>query len=471
MSASVPGPHIEVTPHTALIDVGRTIVLSGFAPHAQVEVVARLQQHDGSGWRSVNRFVADSAGQVDLRHVAPTGGDYAGGAAAAMGIVWSMQCVTPADLAAAADEVAPLTVEIEARQVSGEGDSDGGISGERSEVGRGERAGGVDDAAHAVARATLVQQLMAPGVSRREIREHGVVGTLFVPAGAGPHPAVVVLNGSGGGINEPRAALYAAHGIAALALGYFKAPGLPATLSRMPLEYFANALSWLHETLQPDCGFVAVAGQSRGAELALLLGATYPQQVSAVIAYVPSAVVHGTLRAGAPGQSPDSPAWTLNGTALPNVWEGNRHADWHAFKHAPAPDAPIRQAPAFVSALADAAAVARSRIAVERIAGPILLISGSDDGFWPSSRYADLIVESLHEHGFAHAFEHLRYEHAGHSILFPFVPTTRLAALHPVAGVPITSGGTPLANAHANEHSWPRVLAFLAAASAAAAAS
>jgi len=179
---------------------------------------------------------------------------------------------------------------------------------------------------------------------------------------------------------------------------------------------------------------------------------------------VPSAVVHGTLRAGAPGQPPDSPAWTLDGTPLPNVWENHAHADWHAFKHPPAPDAAIRQAPAFVSALADAAAVARSRIAVERIAGPILLISGSDDGFWPSSRYADSIVETLREHAFTHAFEHLRYADAGHSILFPYVPTTRLASLHPVAGVPITSGGTPLANAHANEDSWPRVLAFLAAA-------
>jgi len=450
MSTSVRGPCIEVAPHTALIDVSRAIVLSGFARHARVEVVARLQQHDGSGWQSVNRFVADSAGQVDLRHVTPIAGDYAGGAAASMGIVWSMQCVTPATLAAAADEVAPLTVEIEARQVSGEGGDEGGD--------------GSGDAAHAVARATLVQLLMAPGVSRCEIREHDVVGTLFMPAGDGPHPAVVVLNGSGGGINEPRAALYAAHGIAALALGYFKAPGLPATISRMPLEYFANALGWLRETIRPDGGFVAVAGQSRGAELALLLGATYPQQVSAVIGYVPSAVVHGTLRAGAPGQPPDSPAWTLDGTPLPNVWENNAHADWHAFKHPPAPDAAIRQAPAFVSALADAAAVARSRIAVERIAGPILLISGSDDGFWPSSRYADSIVETLREHAFTHAFEHLRYADAGHSILFPYVPTTRLASLHPVAGVPITSGGTPLANAHANEDSWPRVLAFLAAA-------
>ena len=471
MNTSVPGARIEVTPHTALIDVSRAIVLSGFAPHARVEVVACLQQHDGSEWRSVNRFVTDSAGQVDLRHVVPIVGDYAGGAAAPMGIVWSMQCVTSATLAVAADEVAPLTVEIEARQVSGEGGNDGSVSGESRDVGSGERGDGGNDAAHAAARATLVQLLLAPGVSRREIRERGVVGTLFMPAGAGPYPAVVVLNGSGGGINEPRAALYAAHGIAALALGYFKAPGLPATISRMPLEYFVNALGWLRETIRPDRGFVAVAGQSRGAELALLLGATYPQQVSAVIAYVPSAVVHGTLRAGAPGQSPDSPAWTLDGTALSNVWEGNAHADWHAFKHPPAPDAPIRQAPAFVSALADAAAVARSRIAVERIAGPILLISGSDDGFWPSSRYADLIVETLREHAFAHAFEHLLYAHAGHSILFPHVPTMRLAALHPVAGVPITSGGTPLANAHANEDSWPRVLAFLAAATAAGAAS
>ncbi|MEM5400139.1 acyl-CoA thioester hydrolase/BAAT C-terminal domain-containing protein [Paraburkholderia unamae] len=423
---------IEVTPRVALIDVARRIVLAGFGPHAQVELTARLAMPDGSEWVSTNRFTADVNGRVDLSEAAPVSGDYAGSGVQAMGIVWSMQCVSQPTRP---ESIEPLTIQLEARDTAG-----------------------------ASATADFVQQYLAEGVTRREIREAGVVGTLFTPATPGPHPAVVVLNGSGGGINEPRAALYAAHGYAALALGYFNAPGLPSAISRTPLEYFAAALDWLRASVQPENGFVAVAGQSRGGELALLLAATWPERVSAVIGYVPSAVLHGTLRAGASGEPPDAVAWTLDGRPLAHVWEDNAQADWSAFRHPPTPGAPVRQAPAFESALRDAAAVARARIPVERIAGPILLISGTDDGFWPSSRYADTITADLRARGFAHPVEHLRYEGAGHSILFPHTPTTQIARVHPVAGVPITAGGTPAANARANEASWSSVLQFLDAA-------
>ncbi|WP_321960658.1 acyl-CoA thioesterase/bile acid-CoA:amino acid N-acyltransferase family protein [Paraburkholderia sp. J7] len=425
---------IEVTPRVALIDVARRIVLKGFAPHAQVELTARLDMPDGSAWRGTNRFATDADGNADLGEVAPVAGDYAHSGAQPMGVVWSMRGVSEPTRA---ESIEPLTVELVARQMGEAGTT---------------------------ATAQFVQQYVADGVVRREIREAGVVGTLFTPATPGPHPAVVVLNGSGGGINEPRAALYAAHGYTALALGYFNAPGLPPTISHTPLEYFAAALDWLRESVHPQNDFVAVAGQSRGGELALLLAATWPERVSAVIGYVPSAVLHGTLRAGAPGEPPDSVAWTLGGRALAHVWERNTHADWTAFRHASAPGEPVRQAPAFESALGDAEAVARARIPVERIAGPVLLISGTDDGFWPSSRYAEMIAADLAARGFPRRVEHLRYEGAGHSILFPHVPTTQIARVHPVARVPITAGGTAAANARANEASWPRVLQFLDAA-------
>jgi dienelactone hydrolase len=95
----------------------------------------------------------------------------------------------------------------------------------------------------------LIQRLMAPGVQRRDIRVDGCVGTLFLPAMPGPHPVVLVLNGSGGGINEPRGALYASRGYAALALGYFKTPGLSDYISNTPLEYFRRALDWVTREL------------------------------------------------------------------------------------------------------------------------------------------------------------------------------------------------------------------------------
>src|SRR5690606_21916276 len=130
----------------------------------------------------------------------------------------------------------------------------------------------------------LIQRLASPGVQRIEVRENGLVGTVFIPATPGPHPAVMILNGSGGGINEPRAALYASHGYVAFALAYFKAPGLSDYISNTPLEYFKTGLDWVRKTQQPKNGFVAINGQSRGGELVLLLSTVYPDDVSAVVA-------------------------------------------------------------------------------------------------------------------------------------------------------------------------------------------
>jgi hypothetical protein len=123
-----------------------------------------------------------------------------------------------------------------------------------------------------------------------------------------------------------------------------------------------------------------------------------------------------------------------------------------------------------VSALRDADAVARSRIRVEHIAGPVLLLSGTDDGFWPSSEMADSIVRRMQAATHRHPVAHLRYDGAGHSIQFPFVPTTRIVKPHAVARVDLTAGGTPQANAYANADSWPKVVSFLHDAARAAAA-
>ena len=57
--------------------------------------------------------------------------------------------------------------------------------------------------------------------------------------------------------------------------------------------------------------------------------------------------------------------------------------------------------------------------------------------------------------------ERLRYVDAGHAIVFPYLPTTGIVAAHPVSGILSTNGGTPEANARANEHVWPAVLDFL----------
>lgn len=412
-----------------LIDETRHIRFTGLAV-GEAHLQAWLHHADGSRWESQASFSIDERGELDLSTDAPLTGDWFG--ADAMGLVWSMRQSVPPSTVGLEESVAPVRIEL------------------RLTDARGQQVTGA-----------FIQHYLAPGVQRADIRESGISGTLFKPQGGGPSAAVVVLNGSGGGTPEQRAALYAAHGYTALALGYFKAPGRPDYISDTALEYFQQALEWLAVTQKPKHGFIAVSGLSRGGELALLLGATFPQRVSAVIGYVPSSVVHGTLRAGRPDQPRDANAWTWQGKALANVWQGNPLVDWQPFDVADPVGAPICQAPAFVAVQQDARAVARSRIPVEKIHGPLLLISGDDDGFWPSTAYCAEIESELQARGHAWPVEHVLNHGAGHAIGFPHVPTTLIARLHPVAKVRISGGGTPAANALANQESWGRVLSFL----------
>lgn len=421
---------LTITPADALIDVPRRIALSGLDPAEEITLSSRTKRGPDVVWRSSARFRADAAGMVELQRDAPLSGSYAG--VSAMGLIWSQAPETdgaPREIFDAAEPAAPLTTEIELQRADG-----------------------------SVLQGRLLQRLAADGVTRREIRDAGLVGTLFLPAGPGPHPAVLVLNGSGGGINEPRAALYASHGYAALALGYFKAPGRSDYISNTPLEYFETALQWLHRELRPAKGFVALSGQSRGGELVLLLGSLFPELVSAVIGYVPGAVVHSAQNACDPALGREGPAWLHRGQALPHLWQDNRSASWAPWDEGPEPR---RHADALLTALRDAEAVERARIRVEQIHGPVLLLSAGDDGSWPSSLYGRMVVERLAAHRHPHAFEQLDFEGAGHSIVFPYVPTTQLVYAHPVSGRLSTTGGAPAPNAQADEASWAGVLRFL----------
>ncbi len=423
-------PQLTITPQTALIDVPRSITLRGLAPGQSVTLQTRTVRGPQVEWTSEARFVADAQGSVDLTRDAPISGSYNG--VAAMGLVWSQSPVTAgaARDPFAAQPSTALTTQVRAVLSDAE-----------------------------VLTGDFVQQLAAEGVTRREIRDDGLTATLFTPATPGPHPVVMVLNGSGGGVNEPRAALYASRGYAALAVGYFKCEGRSDFISDTPLEYFETALQWIHRELQPQDGFVALSGQSRGGELVLLLGSLFPDLVKAVIGYVPGAVVHCAQNACDPATGRDGPAWIFRGKPLVNVWDHNRTASWDPWDNGPEPR---RHTAAILTALQDPEAIERARIRVERIDGPVLLLSATDDGSWPSSLYGKMVKDHLAacEHPFP--VEHHDWEGGGHAILFPYVPTTQLVYAHPVSKRLSTSGGTPAINAQADEQSWAAVQAFLA---------
>ena len=294
-------------------------------------------------------------------------------------------------------------------------------------------------------------------VIRQPVEAEGLVGTLFRPSASASQPAVVTFGGAGGGLSEGGAEVLASEGFAVLALAYFGADALPRELVEIPLEHFERALGWLRARPGVEADRVAVVGNSKGAELALLLGATYPEDVRAVVGYAPSPIVWQ----GIPFDreffygGPRSP-WSLRGRPVPfvplprplpsellrmagSVFEGRA----------------IRARPLYERALGARTAVDAASIAVEKIEGPVLLISGTDDGLWPSTLFSEMVVERLKAHDHPFPFEHLRYEGAGHLLALPgYKPKESW-------GRNLELGGSPEANEFANTDSWPKVLRFL----------
>ena len=418
MSSPV-APGITFGPTPALGDEAVHIRLAGFPPGQRVTLRAEMRDDASRRWRSWAAFLADEAGAVDVATAAPVAGSYSG--AEAMGWLWSMEPDPDAGpLAAFARTTTnPLKVTLAAEMP--------GLRITTSHTYLG----------------------MTPGVWRVDTHERVLVGALYLPPGAGPHPGVIVLGGSSGGAREPLAALLASHGFAALALTYFGVEGLPPRLASIPLEYFETALNWMAARDEVAGERCALIGFSRGAELALLLGATFAR-VAAVVAYAPSSVLWGAV--GVSG-----PAWTYHGEPLPVAPD----------RVPPELDAeisarePLAVAPWYRYNLEDEAALEPAVIPVERIAGPVLLISGVDDQMWPASLMSERIMRRLAAHAFQWPHRHLRYPDAGHLIGPPWRPTTVNTRRHPTEGVSFAYGGAPRGMAHADADSWAETLLFL----------
>jgi dienelactone hydrolase len=419
---------INVEPKRSLVDEPISITLSGLEAGQPVTLRASQTDDLGRAWRAHASFTANARGDVDVAEQAPLSGTYAD--TDAMGLIWSMSLAAdePNQAPFFRKQPTPLPIEFVAE---------------------------VDDTP--VARVAVERLYVADGVERSVVREEGLAGTLFVPPGAGPHPIVITLSGSGGGLSEGGAALYASHGYAGFALAYFNYEDLPRDLIDIPLEYFETAMGWLRAQPRLDRNRIAVSGTSRGGELVLLLGATFPA-VKAVIAYVPSGIVHGGIsRAGVRGASP---AWTFRDEAVPYM---QPRPEMLSPEPPPPPmGQPIPLTPRFLRGLEDQEAATRAEIPVERINGPVLLISGKDDAMWPSERLAEIARRRLEAHHFPHPYRHLAYEGAGHMIGTPYQPTTVLASRHPLTGEMFAYGGTPKGYATARADSWRAILQMLA---------
>jgi dienelactone hydrolase len=295
---------------------------------------------------------------------------------------------------------------------------------------------------------------VAPGVERRDVREDGLVASWYVPPGDGPFPTILAVGGSDGGLrSETRWCHLASHGFATLVVAYFGVDPLPAGVAEVPTEYFSGAIDWLEHQDAADTERLGMTGISWGGQLTLLMASVEPR-IRAAVAWVPSPVCWPGFAWGADGspQFSERSSWTHRGSPLPHVHPQQATMDrmWEALGRGEQPDFANE---VYGAALDDEAAVAAALFPLEQSNGPLLLISGDRDEIWPSTRLCDLAVAYLDRHAFPHAYEHVRYEGAGHTIYVPERPGLGLKF----------SGAAFGPTARASRDAWQRALAFFRA--------
>lgn len=432
--ARLPKPMLIVTPSDALQDEPVHIVARHLPPGQPVTIRACMEDDLSRTWASWATFQANEQGVIDVDTMAPSEGTYQ--RVDGTGLLWSMQLV---DATSEARPFALRTLEPIRMEVQ--------LMGSQTLLGS----------------LSILRRKISPHMRFLSVAEQGIRGTLCIPNGKGPYPGIIVLGGSGGGMLDWYAALLASHEIVALALPYFHFPDLPEQLYCIPLEYFQTALLWLGQQSVVRPGALGVVGISRGGELALLLGTTYPL-IRAVAAFAPSSVIWGGYIEDPFKLLPNPrdwlkpiafPAWTLHGQPVPYL-RPNLYRSIRAFVRERRKKSLLI---GDLERLRDQHAVERVMIPVERIQGPVLLFSGADDQLMPAQLYAEMAMERLRQHPFAH--EHVCYPNAGHDLLGGYFPQPNPMIHWYQANIDVPLGGTVEGNAHARVDALARTVRFL----------
>jgi dienelactone hydrolase len=403
--------------------------LTGLPAGRAVTIHARNLGSDGQGYEAYASFAAGPDGTVDAASTAPSMGTYEG--VDPDGLVWSGQ-PKPEPTDQKAWGTNPLTLYFSA-EVDGT----------------------------TVASAALPRFTLASGITKVSVTADGLVGVFYAPAGGGMHGAVIAFGGSEGGLASGQflAEYFASLGHPALGLAYFGAAGLPQTLSGVPLEYFQKAHDWLVSQAGVTQGKVAVVGGSRGGELALLLGATFPW-VTAVVAQCPSGVRWGDDVYGAPTWN--TAAWTYGGQPLPFIPFTNGVPVPVTLANGSIATSVL---PVYAKALSDASPeqIAAATTKVEATAGPILMQAAADDQMWGSCPLSQIAMDRLTQsgHAAAHGDQLTCYPGAGHNIFDVGAPTASILSIVD-GGEALALGGNPADVARAERDADTKVRAFLA---------
>ncbi|MDJ1138416.1 acyl-CoA thioesterase/BAAT N-terminal domain-containing protein [Streptomyces iconiensis] len=403
-----PKARFETGQAVARADTPVRMRLTGLEPGSHVRVTAHADDRYDATWASKVTRTADAHGRIDLSKdtghllsgMLPLGGRHA--KLKDSGTAFSYHPGPPGSQRS-------YKVKVTATAVSGKADG------------------------QHLADRTLTRQWLTKGTTHRKltVAKNKIAGDLYLPArdarndaakggvrkedgteeregkggGAARKAPVLVFGGSeGGNAGTYTAALLASHGHPAMSVCYFRCgsgSGRPNAINKIDLDYFTHAGRVLRAQDGADPQRLAVIGNSRGSEVAQLLGQRRPSVFRDVVAYAPSSKAIGPYPAG-------TVAWTDHGRPIP-----------------------------------------RGPIPLDRVRGTVLAVAGGNDKMWGS-------VASAHTMAKNRGVEKLVYPDAGHHVnWFPFAQPGQEGG----ANGDVTT--TSRADQAARADSWPKILKLL----------
>lgn len=400
-----------IAPKSITIGESPGIHAADLTPGNVYQIVAEMRDVIGRNWRSSADFRAGANGVIDLEDDPPIQGSYNG--RDMFGLLWSMKMLPQPDGSK------PLDPPLDYNEITYQ------LSANKQLVS-----------------STSTKQWIIPPGLKSERTADGIIGEIFSTAdSSGSRPGILLLGGSGGGMNWARrqAALLANEGYVAMALAYFNAEGLEKHLAQIPLEYVDKALNILINHRGTDRKRIAIMGYSKGAELALLMGSRR-NDVSTIVAYAPASAVFQGFK---PPKYPVISSWSFGGEDwpfVPNAYDKQFFETNDGMY-------------LWYRTLKQYDKMEAAAIPIEKVSGRIMLISGAKDTIWPSTLMGEQMVGRLRILGLKAKLTHLVFGDAGHGIAAPpGEPLTRVAK---------SLGGTPHGNATARREGWRQIKEFL----------
>lgn len=234
---------------------------------------------------------------------------------------------------------------------------------------------------------------------------HGKLDTHLYLSDSASQGLIVAFGGGSGGNDWERNYLkdkreeFLARGFAVLAIGYFNSGDSPKTLDRISLDAISDTvLQIANRNPQLDTSRIVLLGASKGGELALNLASRF--------SHFKGVIVLSTSHVSFPAHTlaANTSSWLYNHQEVPFV---------------PAPLKTIGPLikgdlfSAFSMMLENSNPVELAVIKVEKINGPILILSGKQDEQWPATQMSEQLINRLTKNNFKHSYQHHAFD-GGH---------------------------------------------------------